>query len=297
MDRTGKAGVPLESAPGLTNLDVIDSFLVSIITIVFNGADYIEDTIKSVISQDYPFIEYIIVDGGSTDGTVEIIKKYRDKIAKWVSEPDNGISDAMNKGIKMASGFVIGMIHAGDYYEPGAVSSVVRAFHDSPDAGVVHGDMFLAHPGRTSAVACNPFRDLAREGWKEMPVLHPTVFVKKSVYESCGLFDTAYSIAMDYDLILRFLRSGILFKYLQKNLATMTTGGVSMTNLSNRYREVRSIAIGHGYNRLKVDAAYAWNTVFRPLEITVGKFLRRHGMSGLARLYRKVFYPEVPKDF
>jgi glycosyltransferase involved in cell wall biosynthesis len=286
-----------ESAAALTNLPDPDSYLVSVITIVLNRADYIEDTIRSVLAQDYPFIEYIVIDGGSTDGTVTIIKKYGDRISKWVSEPDNGISDAMNKGIRMASGVVIGMIHAGDYYEPGAVSAVVRAFLDCPDAGVVHGDMLLVHPRRTSAVACRPLRNLEKEAWKTMPVLHPTVFVRKSVYDRCGVFDPAYRIAMDYDIILRFLRKGVLFRYVQKTLATMTTGGLSGTNLSERYNEARNIAIRHSYNRFKVDAVYLWNTIFRPLENMVGTFLRRHGLSGLARLYRKIFYPHVPKDF
>ncbi|MEJ2683891.1 MAG: glycosyltransferase family 2 protein [Candidatus Sulfobium sp.] len=291
------SGSETESVPSSAGLSVTDNHLVSIITIVLNGADYIEGTIKSAISQDYPFIEYIVVDGGSTDGTVEIIKKYGDRISKWVSGPDKGISDAMNKGIRMASGLIIGMIHAGDYYEPGAIGAVVRAFLDCPDAGVVHGNMLLMSPGGTSAVACSPLRNPKKDAWKTMPVLHPTVFVRKSVYERYGVFDPAYSIAMDYDLVLRLLRSGILFKHVPRNIATMTTGGISMTNLSERYREVRTIAIKHGYNRLKVDAAYAWNTIFRPLETAVGKFLRRHGLSGFAQLYRKIFYSNVPKDF
>ncbi len=290
-------GSETESVPSLTGLPVPDGHLVSIITIVLNRADYIEGTIKSVISQDYPFIEYIVVDGGSSDGTVEIIKKYGDRISKWVSEPDNGISDAMNKGIRMASGSIVGMIHAGDYYEPGAVSAVVQVFLDCPDAGVVHGNMLLMHPQGSSTVPCRPLRNPEKEAWKTMPVLHPTVFVRKSVYEKYGVFDPAYSIAMDYDLVLRFLKNGILFKHVQRNLVTMTTGGVSMTNLSDRFGEVRSIAIRHGYNRFKVAAAYAWSTIFRPLETAVGKFLRSHGLSGFARLYRKLFYSNVPRDF
>ena len=286
-----------EPAEGLTSLPDRSDHLVSIITIVLNRADCIEGTIRSVISQDYPFIEYIVVDGGSTDGTVEIIKKYGDRISKWVSEPDNGISDAMNKGIGMASGIIIGMIHAGDYYEPGAISAVVQAFRDCPNAGVVHGNMLLVHPGGTTVAACRPFRDIEKEGWKEVPVLHPTVFVKKSVYESYGVFDTSYSIAMDFDIILRLLRRGVIFKYVQRNLATMTTGGISCKNLSVRYWEVRNIAIRHGYSRFKVDVAYAFNTIFRPFETAMGQFLRRHGLSGLAQLYRKIFYSDVPKDF
>lgn len=290
-------GSVMESVPGVTGLPATDGHLVSVVTIVLNGADYIEGTIKSVISQDYPFIEYIIVDGGSTDGTVEIIRKYEDKISKWVSEPDEGISDAMNKGIRMCSGFVIGLIHAGDYYEAGAISAVVQALRECPDAGVVHGDLLFVHPGGTSVVPCKPLRNLEKEGWKKIPVSHSTVFVKKSVYDTYGVFDPAYSIAMDYDLILRFLRSGVLFKYVQRNLATMSSGGVSWTNLSDKNTEVRSIAIKHGYSRFKVNAVYIWNTVFHPFETMVGKFLRGHGMAGLARLYRKIFYPEVPKDF
>jgi len=99
--------------------------VVSIITIVYNGVRHIEDTIKSVITQTYPNIEYIIIDGNSTDGTQEVIKRYEHKIARWISEKDRGISDAFNKGIAMASGALIGMINADDWYEPDAIASVV----------------------------------------------------------------------------------------------------------------------------------------------------------------------------
>ncbi|EKD55550.1 MAG: Glycosyltransferase family 2 protein, partial [uncultured bacterium] len=106
-------------------------FRFSIITVTYNSAKTLETTIKSVIDQSFPYIEYIVVDGGSTDGTLDIIKKYQDKITKWVSEKDGGISDAMNKGIKMASGDIIGIIHADDWYEIGALEKVDAAFEST----------------------------------------------------------------------------------------------------------------------------------------------------------------------
>lgn len=270
---------------------------ISVITIVLNGSAHIEDTIKSVITQDYENIEYIVVDGGSIDGTIDIIKRYEDSISKWVSEPDCGIADAMNKGIKMASGDIIGIIHADDYYEPGAVSAVLDAFNKDPDVGVVHGNMILLSSRRSCSVECRPVKDIEKDAWKIMPVLHPTVFVKKAVYGKFGLFNTAYRIAMDYDMILRFLENRVRFKFLEKNIATMRDGGISTILLHKRYREVRDIAVRHGYSRLKVNAMFVFNTTFRPMEEKIGLLLRAHGMGGIAWLYRKIFYPGVPKDF
>ena len=116
------------------------SLKVSIVTVSYNCEATIEQTIQSVLSQDYDNVEYIIIDGGSTDGTIEIIRRYESNIAYWNSEPDRGISDAFNKGINCCTGEIVGILNADDLYLPGTVSTVVQAFQDNPEAGVVFGD-------------------------------------------------------------------------------------------------------------------------------------------------------------
>ena len=118
--------------------------LVSIITPSYNQVQYLEDTIQSVIQQDYPNIEYFVVDGGSTDGSLEIIERYKNKLAWWVSEPDQGQADAINKGFRKASGEIIAWLNSDDLYLPGAISSAVELFHENPTSGVIYGDAVSA---------------------------------------------------------------------------------------------------------------------------------------------------------
>src|SRR5882724_3849250 len=171
--------------------------LVSIITIVYNGEEHIEGTIKSVLDQTYPNIEYILIDGGSTDGTIEIINKYRHAIAFFISEKDSGISDAFNKGIRRANGEIIGIINADDWYENDTVAKVVEQIGDSD---ISYGDLRLLKNGKTDFILKGDHNYLDRE----MTINHPTVFAKRKCYEQFGLFDIKYKCAMDYDLVLRF---------------------------------------------------------------------------------------------
>lgn len=271
--------------------------LVSIITITYNSSAHLEQTIRSVLDQNYPEIEYILVDGGSTDGTLDIIRKYEGRISKWVSEPDNGIADAMNKGIRMASGEIIGIIHSDDFYEPEAISAVVRAFRENPDVGVVHGDLRLLNTSGSASVICQPSPEPEKNVWKTIPIMHSTVFIRKRVYEKFGLFDTSFRIAMDQELIARYLGKGVRFLYLERILAGMRLGGVSDGNYKKMYGEKKRIALAYGHNKLKIYLYFFFKTYFIPLEKKAGFFLRRYGGGGIARLYRKIFYPKVPKHF
>jgi len=201
--------------------------LVSVITVVFNGKIHLEQAIQSVVTQSYENIEYIIIDGDSTDGTLDIIKKYDDRIDYWVSEPDNGIYDAMNKGIRLATGEIIGIINSDDYYLDGAIGKIVEVAIEEPEAGVFHGDMrFERAKGRTKIWHSKD--RLGKGDVYRMPVNHPTVFVRSACYKNCGLFDTKYRVAADYDLIIRYLFDcKIRFRYLNETLVCMSEGGES----------------------------------------------------------------------
>jgi glycosyltransferase involved in cell wall biosynthesis len=166
-----------------------DHPLVSIITVVYNGQQYIEDVIKSVLNQSYKNIEYIIIDGGSTDNTLAIIKKYENQISYWISEKDEGISDAFNKGIQRSKGEIIGIINSDDWYEKDAVEKVVAKIKD---ADVVYSDMQLWKNDEKDFIVKGDHQFLT----KEMTVNHPSVFVRKECYTQFGLFDTQYELAM-----------------------------------------------------------------------------------------------------
>lgn len=205
---------------------------VSIITIVYNNHNSIEDAIKSVLTQDYDDIEYILIDGGSTDGTNEIISKYIDRIDCYLSEPDDGLYSALNKGIKLATGDVIGILHSDDmFYDFKTVESYVRTFKQKK-ADVVYADgLYVERDNINKVKRIYKGRECDRSnlnyGW--IP-LHTTIFVKKEVYETHGLYDDSYTIAGDYDVSLRWFKDEALKKeYINKGMVLMRLGGKSTT--------------------------------------------------------------------
>jgi len=196
--------------------------LVTVITVVFNGEKYLEETIQSVINQTYDNIEYIIIDGGSTDGTLSIINRYADLIDYWASEKDFGISDAFNKGITLSSGNIIGILNADDWYEKDAVKEAVDALIQC-NSDIAHGLVqFWREHEKTELVAAN--HDLLM---REMTINHPTVFVKRGVYESIGLFRIDMKYAMDYEWVLRAKCNRFVFVYIPVIIANMRLCGVS----------------------------------------------------------------------
>jgi len=207
---------------------------VSIITIVFNNKQEIEQTIKSVINQDYSDIEYIIVDGGSTDGTLDIITRYRPSLKKFISEPDRGIYDAINKGIDMASGEVVGLAHAGDMlFDDHVISDVVKSFIDT-GADIVYGNTILVDPVKTEKVlrVCEGGEFVANRflsGW--MPS-HSSVFIKRAVFHKFGNYRLDLSIAADYELLLRFMYKHFVKSSNYPGLVTrFRVGGISNKNI------------------------------------------------------------------
>ena len=199
-----------------------DKPLITVITVVFNGEKYLEQTIQSVLNQTYENVEYIIIDGASTDGTVDIIKKYENQIDYWVSEPDGGIYAAMNKGIKLAAGEVIGILNSDDWYELDAVQNVLNVFlQEKPD--VVYGNLMLVYSDIGLTKISAPTIELMK---KTGTINHQAVFVKNSIYKK-HLFNLNYKIAADYDLILKLMKNGYIFNYCNELIAYMRAGGAS----------------------------------------------------------------------
>ena len=178
--------------------------LVSIITPSFNQARYLDATIQSVLLQDYPRIEYMIVDGDSNDGTINVIKKYQSNLAWWVSEKDKGQTDALNKGFARAKGEILAWLNSDDTYEPGAVSAAVRYLQEHPEVGMVYGDCnFINESGRVIGKfdsAQTSYR-LLRQGYSHIP--QQTMFFRADLWKQVGPLDPSFYFAMDYDLWTR----------------------------------------------------------------------------------------------
>lgn len=221
---------------------------VSIVTVCYNAATTIEDTIQSVINQTYPNIEYIIVDGGSTDGTLDIIKKYEKHIAKWVSEPDEGIYDAMNKGIKMSTGEIIGIINADDWYEQDIIKEIINTFLDDINIDLIFGDLRVCDFQKN--IILMKLGNLIQKRLKDA-LWHPTMFVKKEVYNRYGLYDIRFSFIADYDFMCR-IASSINKKYLPKVISYMRTGGISDTKPFRRSIEYLIVRLRHKHKYLSI---------------------------------------------
>lgn len=260
-------------------LQIMTEPLVSIITIVYNGERFIEQAISSVLNQTYPNIEYILIDGGSTDNTLSIIDKYGKRIHKFISEKDTGISDAFNKGIKMAGGEWIGILNADDWYEKDTVEAVIA---ESTGADVVYGDMKLWNNDEPDFIVKGNHSLLEHE----MTLNHPTVFVRKSCYDKLGLFDEKYKCAMDYDMLLRLKVNGSRFLYVPKVLANMRWGGFSDAKWMIGCKETLAIKNKYLGHRKILNQLYFYKHV---LAISIPKFLTRIHLHSIVKMYRSRF--------
>ncbi len=211
---------------------------ISIITSVYNNKDFIAEAIESVLSQSYDNIEYIVVDGASTDGTVDIVKAYSGKISKFVSEPDNGLYDGLNKGIHLATGDVIGFLHSDDFYLHDQVIEMIANYFQNNNCDGVYGDLIYVDQNHTNKVVRHwksgefEYENL-KKGW--MPP-HPAFFIKREVYEKYGVFDIGFKISADYNFMLKILsEDGMKVCYLSNVLYVMRTGGVSNKSLKNLF--------------------------------------------------------------
>ncbi len=217
---------------------------VSIVTATYNSARTISDTIKSVLGQTFQDIEYIVIDGNSTDMTVSVIKQYEplfESRLKWLSEKDGGIYDAMNKGIRIATGDVVGILNSDDYFTSNdVIERMVAAFSDGVDA--VYGDVHFIHDGELDKVvryySSKPFRPFwLRFGF--MPA-HPSFYCKREVFEKAGLYKTDYLIGSDYEMMVRlFMVHKINAKYLPLDFVTMRIGGASTAGVRSRLQLIK----------------------------------------------------------
>lgn len=209
---------------------------VSIITVVWNNKETIKEAIESVLNQTYQDIEYILVDGASTDGTLDIVKNYGNKINKLISEPDKGIYDGLNKGVNIATGDIICFLHSDDFYaNKDIINKVVNEFKNDNLLDGVYGDLIYTPKNDTQKVLrywkSKEFKsDILKKGW--MPA-HPTLFLKREVYMQYGKFDLSFKIAADYDFMLRILSAGIKTKYMPQVLYKMRVGGESNKSIKN----------------------------------------------------------------
>ncbi len=238
---------------------------VSIITSCFNSEKTIEDTIQSVVSQTYPNIEYIIIDGKSTDKTLEKVNNYRDKITKVVSEEDKGIYDALNKGINIATGDIIGFLHSDDIFaHSNVIENIVEMFQKT-ETSAVYADLHYVSRENTKKIIRNwksgDYKyGMFLNGW--MPP-HPTVYIKKDIYNQFGIFNLDFKTAADYELMLRFFhKHKVKLTYLNEVTIKMRVGGESNATIKNRINANKEDRKAWKINNIKPRFYTLW---FKPL--------------------------------
>jgi len=225
---------------------------VTVVTATFNAAHTLADCLGSVAAQTHPDIEHWVIDGGSRDGTAQVVAAHAQRMAGFVSEPDDGIYDALNKGLRRATGDVVGFLHADDLYASPTTLARVAAAFDDPAVDAVYGDLLYVDKQDLGRIVrywkAGPFeRERMRAGW--MPP-HPTFYLRRSVYERLGGFDTRYRISADYDSMVRYLYAGRLNPaYIPEVLIRMRVGGASNRSLRNIVRKSKEdwrIVRSHG---------------------------------------------------
>jgi len=247
---------------------------VSIITVCYNSSKTIEDTIQSVINQTYNDIEYIIIDGLSTDNTLEIVNKYSDKIAKVVSEKDAGLYDAINKGIELATGEIIANLNSDDFYIDNNVVSDVVAKMEEEKSDTLYANLYYVDAANTNKVVRNwgsgsYKKGLFFRGW--MPP-HPTFFVRKRIYDNYGKFNLELKSAADYEIMLRFIhKHECSISYLPRVIVRMRVGGVSNISIINRLKANREDKRAWEINGIKPKP---FTLIFKPLS-KVMQFIKK----------------------
>jgi len=228
---------------------------ISIITVVYNNEKTIESAINSVLNQTYYDIEYIIVDGNSKDNTTNIIRKYRDRIAQFVSEKDDGIYDAMNKGVRMATGDIIGILNSDDLYtDDQVIQDVANQFTKKPNLALLYGDLvYVASDDVNKVIRKWKAGDYHPNFFENANVPpHPALFVRREVYESCGLFNLDYKLAADYDFMLRaFKRFGGRSAHISRLMVKMRLGGATNQSFKNILEGNKEILASWKLNGMK----------------------------------------------
>lgn len=241
---------------------------ISVVTVVYNGEAYIESCIQSVLSQNYQDLEYIVIDGGSKDNTMKIVDQYRDRIDVVVSEPDKGIYDAMNKGLKRATGDAVGTLNADDFYSAPNVISRVAELFESKGVDCVYGDLVYVKPEDTNKVV----RYYSAKGFRvphllqgDMPP-HPTFFAKTDLFKQHGYFKPHFKIAGDYELMLRLLYlHKASFAHNPMVMVKMRTGGVSTAGIKSTLKLNQEILQACRSNGVKTNLVRIYSKYFRKI--------------------------------
>jgi len=213
---------------------------ISVITVCFNAEKYIEQTIKSVLDQKNCDIEYIVIDGASTDKTLNIIRQYESKITKWISEPDKGIADAMNKGIKLATGDYLMFLNADDYFQTSDALAIATSYMEESKDIYIYDTIFLKKEGGIRRHSGAFGKRINFKG-----ICHQGVFCKKDLFEKIGSFNTSFKVCMDYDFFMRAYRYGATGQYIDEILSVMRDGGISSrrdwVSLKQRFAEEKRV--------------------------------------------------------
>lgn len=253
---------------------------ISIVTIVLNGEKTIERCIKSIIYQNYPNLEYIVLDGGSKDQTNTIIKKYSNKIHKYKSEKDGGIADAFNKGIQLAEGEIIGIINSDDWLEDGVLIKIAKNF--THDIEILYGKINQVFPKETIVAYADHNLLTTR-----MTVNHPAVFVRRDVYHRMGYFNLNFKIAMDYEWLLRCYCKGIKFKFVDLIITNMEMDGCSMRQWKKGIKEVKVAKDMHINKPFKTKFEYYHQILFTYVSLK----LQGSPLKSILNFYRQVLSP------
>lgn len=218
---------------------------ISIITVVYNNDKTIRDAMQSVLGQTYKNIEYVIIDGGSKDNTVNLINEYKEKLGYFVSEKDSGLYDAMNKGILACTGDVIGILNSDDLYQDSnVIKDVMEQFNNDPELDILYGNLVYVKSDDTNKVVRNWKSKSYHKNFFENANVppHPSLFVRSEVYKSAGLFDLQYKLAADYELMLRmFKKHNFKSKHINKLIIKMRLGGATNQSLSNIINQNKEI--------------------------------------------------------
>ncbi|MBO5699425.1 MAG: glycosyltransferase [Bacteroidaceae bacterium] len=252
---------------------------ISIVTICFNSENTIEETIKSVLSQNYPLLDYVIIDGGSTDATMQIVNKYRNQLGYVCSEPDKGISDAFNKGVKHAQGDVIGIINSDDILLPGALNAIADAYDGSTDAyraNVMVVNKETGFRGREIPSMTFPLAPLVTH------VAHQGTFISQNAYKKWGVYDLNFRYMMDYDLMTRLYQGGAVFKYVNYDVAEFRLGGVSTTPISKKRYDIEHVVLNNGGSAFRATYFYYYMYFF---DLAKRLFTKCFGLDALKRLH------------
>lgn len=256
---------------------------ISVVTVCYNAVDLIEDTICSVLKQSYSDIEYIIIDGGSTDGTIDTITKYEERIEKWISEPDKGIYDAMNKGINASSGDYIIFLNVGDAFcTSHIIQNVVNhLLNDQKGHDIVYGDMIYKYAFGNKYVSSKPLNKIRYD----MVFSHQSVFVRTEIMKE-RKFNLHYKLAADYDFLLWAYFSGFSFGRMDIPVSIVdATGGATNNNFVKSRRESFEIQCSYGGNRLLCYLWFLWTIVHFKFVVMIKKYFPKTLLNWLISIH------------